>query len=412
MRLVQADIDAAFAEWLPGGLAEAKVRFGAKCAAGKLGRLGLVKKEGSDPRLVGDSTISHANSLCRILEKVELPSLHDVSEFLSRHQRVRWTAFSLDVAKAHKHIRIIPAERGYSIFVAVDQRGKKHRFVYNTAHFGASWAKYWWARAAAAFVRCAHTLIHGSHFLVIYVDDLLALFPKHEAPVLACLCVMLAVAMGVPISWRKLQLADSLRWIGWDICLGGKPVAALPEDKRAVLLAALWPLRVPGASVSRKSLRKLVGRLCWFTAGLRWLRPWLSMWFHALAKPKLHLQCLDCEQIGEVASVLDDSLAVALPCSTSDVQPGWRVLEVSHKAVACRRDLLTARTRNGRIWTKFSDASESGEVVLNADETRVAAFFYEVVEANVPVQLATTAGILGAAAADAFAEGDQAGLGG
>ena len=75
-----------------------------------------------------------------------------------------------------------------------------------------------------------------------------ALFPKHEAPVLACLCVMLAVAMGVPISWRKLQLADSLRWIGWDICLGGKPVAALPEDKRAVLLAALWPLLRPSRS--------------------------------------------------------------------------------------------------------------------------------------------------------------------
>ena len=143
MRLVQADIDAAFAEWLP----EANTRFGTKCAASKLG---LVKKEGSDPRLVGDSTISHANSLCRILEKVELPSLHDVSEFLSRHQRVRWTAFSLDVAKAHKRIRIIPAERGYSIFGAVDQRGKKHWFVYNTAHFGASWAGYWWVRAAAA----------------------------------------------------------------------------------------------------------------------------------------------------------------------------------------------------------------------------------------------------------------------
>ena len=50
--------------------------------------------------------------------------------------------------------------------------------------------------------------------------------------------------------------------------------------------------------------------------------------------------------------------------------------------------------------------------MLNTDETRVAAFVYEVVEANVPVQLATSAGMLGAAAADAFADDDQAGLGG
>ena len=51
-------------------------------------------------------------------------------------------------------------------------------------------------------------------------------------------------------------------------------------------------------------------------------------------------------------------------------------------------------------------------MVLNTDETRVVALFYEVVEANVPVQSATSAGILGAAAADAFADGDQAGSGG
>ena len=287
MRLVQADIDAGFAEWLPGGLDE-------------------VRK----PRLVGDSSISHANQLCRIQEKVELPSLHDVAEFVSRHQDTCWTAFSLDVSKAHKRIKIDPAERGFSVFVAVDKRGRKHWFVYHTAHFGASWAGYWWARAAGAFVRCAHILIHGSHFLVIYVDDLLALFPQPDAPLLACLCIMLATTMGVPLSWHKLQLAGSLKWIGWDIVLGRRPVATLPEDKRAVLRAALQPLCHVGACVSRRELRGLAGRLCWFTAGLRWLRPWLAMLFHALAKPKLRLQCLDSTQIEELARALDSSLTV------------------------------------------------------------------------------------------------------
>ena len=76
MRLVLSDIDAGFAEWLPGGLDEVRRRFGAYCAAGKLG---LVKKEGLEPRLVGDSSTSHANQLCRNQEKVELPSLHDVA---------------------------------------------------------------------------------------------------------------------------------------------------------------------------------------------------------------------------------------------------------------------------------------------------------------------------------------------
>ena len=52
MKLVQDDVDQGFAEWLPGGLPEAKQLFGQAIAAGKLG---LVKKEGSAPRLVGDS---------------------------------------------------------------------------------------------------------------------------------------------------------------------------------------------------------------------------------------------------------------------------------------------------------------------------------------------------------------------
>ena len=71
MRLVQADVEAGFADWIPGGVEEARRIFGANCAAGKLG---LVKKAGSEPRLVGDSSISCANQLSRIREKIELPS--------------------------------------------------------------------------------------------------------------------------------------------------------------------------------------------------------------------------------------------------------------------------------------------------------------------------------------------------
>ena len=57
-------------------------------------------------RLIGDSSISNANQLSRIWEKVELPSLADVAQFVSRHQGTAWHAFSLDIAKAHKRIRV------------------------------------------------------------------------------------------------------------------------------------------------------------------------------------------------------------------------------------------------------------------------------------------------------------------
>ena len=59
--LVEEDVQAGFASWLDGGLEEAQARFGTNCAAG---RLGVVKKEGSAPRLIRDSSVSNADHLC------------------------------------------------------------------------------------------------------------------------------------------------------------------------------------------------------------------------------------------------------------------------------------------------------------------------------------------------------------
>ena len=200
--LVQADVDAGFAEWLPGGLPEAKARFGARCAAG---RLGLVHKEGSPPRLIGDSTICNANLLSRVSEKIELPTLEDVAEFISRYPHDEWMALVLDVCKAHKRVKVHPSEQGFSIFTVVDADGNTRWLVYKTCHFGCAWAAFWWARVAAGLVSLTHRLIAViRHFLAIYVDDNLSLLPMHSAPTLACLQIVLACVLGVPLSWHKL----------------------------------------------------------------------------------------------------------------------------------------------------------------------------------------------------------------
>ena len=104
-------------------------------------------------------------------------------------------------------------------------------------------------------MRILHILLHCSHFLAIYVDDLLGLFPKQSAPLSACICVLLAKGLGIPLSWHKLQLCDSLTWIGWRLSFASDPVATLPDDKRR-LLNLLKPLTKAGARIGRKELRK------------------------------------------------------------------------------------------------------------------------------------------------------------
>ena len=64
--LVEEDVQAGFADWIDGDEQTVREKFGTVCAAGKLG---IVQKEGSAPRLIGDSSISNVNSMCQIQEK-------------------------------------------------------------------------------------------------------------------------------------------------------------------------------------------------------------------------------------------------------------------------------------------------------------------------------------------------------
>ena len=130
--------------------------------------------------------MSGANAQRRIKERIELPTLSTVAQFLSRHPQEQWLAFSLDFSKAHKRVKVHPAQQGLSTFCVKDRSGATKRVYYKTCHFGCARAAYWWSRVAAAFVRVAHRFLHHSHFLCIYVDDALALFPRRVAAPMAC----------------------------------------------------------------------------------------------------------------------------------------------------------------------------------------------------------------------------------
>ena len=83
----------------------------------------MKKGEGADPRLIGDSTVSNVNRMFRVLEKIELPALGNVEEFISRHFDEEWIAFVLDVKTAHKRVKVALEDKGYSVFTAPDPEG-------------------------------------------------------------------------------------------------------------------------------------------------------------------------------------------------------------------------------------------------------------------------------------------------
>ena len=152
-------------------------------------------------------------------------------------------------------------------------------------------------------------------------------------------------------SWVATELAQTatqfkyIKWIGWNFHLDGLPRAFLPPDKQEVLLAALAPLSRPGTWLRRTDLRRLIGRLCWFT-GARWLKPFMCSWLRCFMKPQMVLQSLDAGQRVELHRCLDTALVVREQCSLSDVQRGWILMEVGAQKVSSADALLCVVSKN------------------------------------------------------------------
>ena len=187
-RLVQQEIEAGYMVRVEGGLSELQQRFKDNTLA--IGKLGVVEQAGKDDRLIGDSKASQARPSAKFSERTELPSLYHFGAALRRTgaSHEDWCLFSIDVKGAHKSIRT----GGY--------------YIYLVNHFGAAWSAYWWARLSALLMRVSHHVLRHSHLGAVYVDDFLFLLPRAVAVPMATLLAAFFQAMGVPISWKKLQL--------------------------------------------------------------------------------------------------------------------------------------------------------------------------------------------------------------
>ncbi|CAJ1458009.1 unnamed protein product, partial [Effrenium voratum] len=280
--LIQEDVAAGHAFVLQGGEEEARSRWGSLVASGKLG---VVRAPGKKPRLIGDGSISGANPAARIGERVRLPGLSG--------ERAR-----AQLLRAGRSLARVP------------------ELLLMSA--------YWWAHVGAWLVRMLHLFIWLRHGLWLYVDDGLALLPFEAAPLVAASAIMFLTALGVPMSWRKLELGQELVWIGWKFNFSSG-VVSLPAEKAAKLQRALLQLCQQGAKVSRREVESLIGLLIWFTAGAFCLRPWLSCFYRLSRKPAAVPRLLSIEHFQAVVLGLSADLGVSEDVRQCDVRAGWRL---------------------------------------------------------------------------------------
>ena len=240
-------------------------------AAIAIGKLNIVLAEGRDPRLVLDSTVCNANTLCRIPEHVALPSAHEVMKSFQHSDAYgNWIALALDFKAAHKTIKVRPQEQGTLLF---ELDGALHH--YTVCHFGAKFSAYWWSRLGALLTRTAHELLaEAPHRMWLYVDDLLTLLQKQQCTRPVCILLAFLTCINAPISWKKAQLSAEVVWCGWNFSFAFETLHLAPA-KLAKLRNQLQTL-CKSRKVQRKLLEATLGLLMWATSTCPHLRPYMA----------------------------------------------------------------------------------------------------------------------------------------
>ena len=226
-QLLQEEIDSGFIERVPGGLAQLQ-RDHQHTAVGKLG---LVSAENRPPRLVVDSTVSGVTQNTSIPNRMLLPRISDVLQAAPLEtSSLELVAFTLDVSKAHRRIKIAPEDQGLLCFWYQDTLFKS-----TTLNFGARASGYFWSRVAGLMVRTFHRILHIRHALFQYVDDLLILLEAATSPIWVGILSVTCLILGIPMSWHKTAYGPSVTWIGWSINVK-RWVVSITPDKRAKIL--------------------------------------------------------------------------------------------------------------------------------------------------------------------------------
>ena len=300
-----------------------------------VGKMNIVHSAGRKPRLVVDSSICGTNSSCYIPERYSLPSLTSVMHsFPLRNSNSTLAGFSLDIKAAHKTIRVRQSKQGLLGVHTAD----KH-FFYNVCPFGATFSAYWFARLGGFITRCLRILVYISHFMALYVDDLLGMQDAQVVEMTLSVILAFCSSFGIPLSWHKLQLGFCISWIGWSINFRTGAIF-IPQDKLDKLFHCILQV-TRGAHCDRADLHKVCGLMQWLLRVFPAARPWLrTLCWDLNSAPATNFEVKQGAWRSFLDCVCDDLTFHSVP-SGMGVSLGAKVVSLRHKNVTSKADLIS-----------------------------------------------------------------------
>lgn len=408
LELIEADLKKGFLqEWFH-DLDTARRRWPKGVAVGKLA---VILAEGKKPRLVGDSTACMSNPSSFLPERTENPTIGEVDQALGwLHEDCGTEDIEgalLDVESAHKLILVQEEDRGMQMF-----RLGERLFYYRTCHFGAKWSAWWWARSSASLLRLVHIFLHFFHFTFCYVDDWFFIFRKQHSLDDLLLVIMLLVALGCPLSWKKVRLGRKVSFLGFAVnlnecCLG---ISAVRADRGISLLLQLQP----GMRVTRRFLESTCGLMMWISWIAPHIRPFLADLFRNRNKGVKRTVMIGAESWVHLVQLINASARVSFSsASFPQLKPGWRLIAADSCKIRSVLDLARVQPSAGcKVCCIFLDF-DTERITVTEECARASLFLRSALRGFPQLKSCKVrAKAVGAAAADAHATRDVAEIGG
>ncbi|CAE7277494.1 unnamed protein product [Symbiodinium sp. CCMP2592] len=350
-RLLQEELDAGYCFKFEGTLEEAKSRWPVGLA---LGKLGGVRAPGRAERLVLDNSVAGTNSQCTVPERQCFPSIHDVSHsFPIRETSDRQMAICIDVKQAHKRCRIRDSEQGLLGFT-----WHNALYFFRCCPFGAVFSQHWWGRVGGCTLRLLHTLLFLAHVGLLFVDDFIFSQAASLMPLSgAVICLFLQI-LGVPVSWKKLQISCRVDWIGWRLCFSSGTVS-LREEKRLRLLEQVRSLLRGGGRISTKELESFLGLAMWACALFPTMRAMMHPFYKDLWSPAATNFSIAPESWHSICSFLDSSLRFKASPPHTAIPAGAKLLSARHVPFTTLADLSKVAVTHKRLWLRVECLSSS-----------------------------------------------------
>jgi len=151
--------------------------------------------------------------------------------------------------------------------------------------YGVASAQTHWGRVAATIIRLLYYLFPAVDWVMIFVDDVIAIMDKLLETPLSLAIMATLYALECPMAWHKTSISHDSTWVGFEMELE-HPRFQVAKEKLQIIKGDLggW---LEGKHIKALDIHKTVSRVQWATAACPTAKPFLQplwAWMMAVSK--------------------------------------------------------------------------------------------------------------------------------